>query len=335
MNYIVFDLEWNQSPNGKEDSVEHLPFEIIEIGAVKLNGNFEETGAFHKLIRPKVYKKMHFKISEVTHMDMAKLRQEGEPFDVVMNRFLAWCGEEEYCFCTWGSMDLTELQRNMVYHGLDIPFRMPLLYYDLQKIYGLIRGDKQKDSLDTVVEELGIAEDRPFHRALDDAYYTGRIMAEMDFYSMVEYVSVDYYRPPETEEDEIYLEFPGYAKFVSRMYDTKERILEERRVTDMVCYKCRRTLRKKIRWFSSNQKFYFCLAYCPEHGYMKGKIRIKKSEDGSVFAVKTTKLIGEDGAALITKKKEEAKKKRADRNKAKRAFRNNSDKSVSEECGTL
>ena len=35
MNYIVFDLEWNQSPNGKEDSVEHLPFEIIEIGAVK------------------------------------------------------------------------------------------------------------------------------------------------------------------------------------------------------------------------------------------------------------------------------------------------------------
>ena len=119
------------------------------------------------------------------------------------------------------------------------------------------------------------------------------------------------------------------------MYDTKERILEERRVTDMVCYKCRRTLRKKIRWFSSNQKFYFCLAYCPEHGYMKGKIRIKKSEDGSVFAVKTTKLIGEDGAALITKKKEEAKKKRADRNKAKLAFRNNSDKSVSEECGTL
>ena len=37
-------------------------------------------------------------------MDMAKLRQEGEPFDVVMNRFLAWCGEEEYCFCTWGSI---------------------------------------------------------------------------------------------------------------------------------------------------------------------------------------------------------------------------------------
>lgn len=129
MNYIVFDLEWNQSPNGKEDSVEHLPFEIIEIGAVKLNGNFEETGTFHKLIRPKVYKKMHFKISEVTHMDMAELRQAGEPFDVVMNRFLAWCGEEEFRFCTWGSMDLTELQRNMAYHKLPNPFPGPFFIW--------------------------------------------------------------------------------------------------------------------------------------------------------------------------------------------------------------
>ena len=183
--YIVLDLEWNQSPLGKDGSMDRLPFEIIEIGAVKLNASLQIISEFRRLIRPRVYRQMHFKISEVTHMSMDELNMEGEEFGKAMEEFLAWCGDD-YKFCTWGSMDLTELQRNMVYHGLDIPFRMPLLYYDLQKIYGLIRGDKQKDSLDTVVEELGIAEDRPFHRALDDAYYTGRIMAEMDFYSMVD-----------------------------------------------------------------------------------------------------------------------------------------------------
>ena len=52
---------------------------------------------------------------------------------------------------------------------------------------------------------------------------------------------------------------------------------------------------------------------------MKGKIRIKKSEDGSVFAVKTMKLVGDEGAALIINKKEDAKKKRAERNRSKRA----------------
>ncbi len=130
---------------------------------------------------------------------------------------------------------------------------------------------------------------------------------------------MDYYQPPLTEEEEIYLEFPEYAKFVSREHETKEEILEERRVAEMVCYKCRRTCGKDPL-VSSNQKFYFCLAVCPEHGYMKGKIRMKKSEDGSFFAVKTTKLVGE-GAAYVEQKKEETKKKRAERNKAKKSGR--------------
>ena len=31
MNYIVFDLEWNQNPSGKKTRNDRLPFEIIEI----------------------------------------------------------------------------------------------------------------------------------------------------------------------------------------------------------------------------------------------------------------------------------------------------------------
>ena len=112
MNYIVFDLEWNQSAEGKECSVEHMPFEIIELGAVKLNGQMKQISEFHRLVRPEAYKEMHFKISEVTHMDMEELCKKGQLFPVVMQDFLNWCGEE-YIFCTWGSMDLTELQRNM------------------------------------------------------------------------------------------------------------------------------------------------------------------------------------------------------------------------------
>ena len=80
MNYIVFDLEWNQSAEGKECSVEHMPFEIIEIGAVKLNRQMKQISEFHRLVRPKAYKEMHFKISEVTHMDMEELSRKGQPF---------------------------------------------------------------------------------------------------------------------------------------------------------------------------------------------------------------------------------------------------------------
>ena len=36
MNYIVLDLEWNQSNKPEEREASGLPFEIIEIGAIKI-----------------------------------------------------------------------------------------------------------------------------------------------------------------------------------------------------------------------------------------------------------------------------------------------------------
>ena len=51
MNYIVLDLEWNQSPTGKEDEIKTIPFEIIEIGAVKLNEQQEILDQFSEMIK--------------------------------------------------------------------------------------------------------------------------------------------------------------------------------------------------------------------------------------------------------------------------------------------
>ena len=49
-NYIVFDLEWNQSIEGKEHSIEHFPFEIIEIGAVKLDEKLNMVSEFQTAV---------------------------------------------------------------------------------------------------------------------------------------------------------------------------------------------------------------------------------------------------------------------------------------------
>lgn len=327
--YIVLDLEWNQSPGGKEESVEGLPFEIIEIGAVKLDLEFKAVSEFHRLIKPRVYQQIHFKISEVTHMDMEELKNEGGDFQEVMEEFIDWCGGD-YEFCTWGSMDLTELQRNMAYYEIPNPFAKPLLYYDIQKLYCLLFGDgKMKPSLDLAVGELDLMEERPFHRALDDAYYTGRVMAEMGFALVSDYESIDYFRIPNDKSEEIYMEFPSYSKYVSRAFPTKEEAIADKAVTDMLCCSCHRMLRKKIRWFSSNQKFYFALAYCPEHGYLKGKIRMKRTDEGLIYVVKTLKLVGDEGAELIFEKREEMRKRRNEKSRVRR--RSKSDDKQGEE----
>lgn len=320
-NYIVFDLEWNQSPEGKVNSVERMPFEIIEIGAIKMDGAFKIISQFHRLISPKVYTKLHYAISEVTHMDMEKLKTEGEPFPEVIRDFIQWCGHE--CrFCTWGSMDLMELQRNMEFYGVEIPFERPLLYYDVQKLYGIAANNgKEKLSLDHAVEELGIEQNRPFHQALDDAYYTGMVLRHMEAGIWEPYLSMDYYWVPDTTEEQVTLKFPTYSKFVSRTFETKEDALADKTVSDLVCPLCRRMLRKKLRWFSLNQKQYFCLGACPQHGYVRGKIRMKKAENGKPYVVKTMKATDEAGALGVFGKKEEQRKKRHERSDLKKVKR--------------
>ena len=319
--YIIFDLEWNQSPGGKEDSIERMPFEIIELGAVKLDQNLRPISEFHRLITPQVYTRLHYKISEVTHMDIQELKTEGEFFPDVIWDFLRWCGED-FWFCTWGSMDLTELQRNMEYHHVEIPFEKPLCYYDVQKLYALVRGDiRDKLSLDRAVEELSIPQDRPFHRAPDDAYYTGKVLQKMDRAVWEPYLSVDYYWVPKRKDQEFTLRFPTYLKYVSRTFETKEEALKDKLVAELACPRCGKLLRKKVRWFSLNQKQYFCLGLCPVHGYVRGKIRMKKAEEGEIYVVKTIKATDEDGAEEVFRKKEEQRSKRHIRHSEKKIKR--------------
>ena len=310
MNYIVLDLEWNQSPDGKEGQTRHLPFEIIEIGAVKLDQNRKRAGKFHRLVKPQVYDELHFKIQEVTGLDIEQLRREGESFPKVIREFLEWCGPEEYRFCTWGPMDLTELERNIAYYGLPQPFLRPLLYYDVQKLYSLEYGDgSSRMALDLAAAEKGLAQEGAFHRAFNDACYTADIFEKIDLERFGVYVSVDYYLLP--GKGEAYrLYFPEYSKYVSEEFETREELLKNKEMSDLVCLKCRRMLRKKIRWFSCGQRFYFAVGICPEHGYMRGKIRVKKSERELYYGVKTIREAGEDELEQLIQKREDNKKKR-------------------------
>ncbi|WP_312043549.1 hypothetical protein [Anaerotignum sp.] len=63
MNYIVLDLEFNQSFPFKTGEtvapVPECPFEIIQIGAVKLNDSFQQIDTFNALIQPKIYPRLH------------------------------------------------------------------------------------------------------------------------------------------------------------------------------------------------------------------------------------------------------------------------------------
>ncbi len=60
MNYIIFDLEFNQQPPDiKSDQKPELMFEIIQIGALKLDNNLNTVSTFNSFVKPTVHKMLH------------------------------------------------------------------------------------------------------------------------------------------------------------------------------------------------------------------------------------------------------------------------------------
>ena len=109
MNYIILDLEWNQSAKGKNYENKKIPFEIIQIGAVKLNEKGEIQDTFNCVVRPTVYKKLHSAVKEVVALTDQELK-EGVSFQEAFMHLMQFC-EDEYIFCTWGSQDLCSIIR--------------------------------------------------------------------------------------------------------------------------------------------------------------------------------------------------------------------------------
>ncbi len=61
---------------------------------------------------------MNRKVSSLTGIKDAVLRESGVPFPEAMARFRAWCGGESI-FLTWGFDDITILKENLALYGMD------------------------------------------------------------------------------------------------------------------------------------------------------------------------------------------------------------------------
>lgn len=313
LNYIVLDLEWNQAADTKTKQESALLFEIIEIGAVKLNSEKKQIDTFHELIKPQVFQRMHQITGELIHITIEEL-YNCRPFVNVATDFFKWCGED-YVFCTWGNLDLLELQRNMDYYGMKKLSDRPIKYYDIQKLFSIAYEDgKSRRNLEYAVDYLEIDKDISFHRADSDAKYTARVMEHFYHPAIFNNYSFDTYQLPKTRTEEIHAIFDNYEKYISRGFADKIEAMEDKEVISTRCFLCGSNTKKKIPWFSANNgKHYYAIVYCERHGYLKGKIRMRKSVNDQIYVVKTMKQVNEDIVKDIMQKKEQNRESRKEK----------------------
>jgi inhibitor of KinA sporulation pathway (predicted exonuclease) len=307
-NFIVFDLEWNQgdAPYTREDG-KVLTFEIVEIGAVKLNERREKIGEFSRLIKPQIHTHMHRITGRLIHLSMEDLEQ-GDRFQDVARDFLDFCGDAPM-FCSWGPLDLTEFQRNLDFFGLPPLSDRPIAFYDVQKLFSLAYDDgKSRVGLEAAIDQMGIPKDIPFHRAMADAAYTAKIFRTFDERTLSK-VSFDCFITPKSRKQEIKIVFDNYAKYISKEFPSKEDLLRNMDVMSTRCYLCHRNIKRKIKWFTPNGKHYYAVGLCENHGFMKAKVRIKKAENGNLYAVKTCRFISNEDVEDMKRKQLKIKKR--------------------------
>lgn len=317
MNYIVFDLEWNQSPIGQAGEHPRMPFEIIEIGAIKLDKDFKYVDEFRRLITPKLYPKLHKYIRGILNYDERELRKKGTTFKKACTEFLEWCDsdDEEYTFCTWGPSDLSYLQCNMDFYRMpQLPF--PLKFYDVQQIYAeKYTKDKKICKLEKAVDKLDLEMTRSFHAAINDAYYTSKILEVGKFGDISDKFTFDIYRHPKTH-DEIVMEYHDRKlDYISEEFDNKLMAMADPDVISVRCSRCGRKTMERVDWFQVNSGTQYSVGKCMLHGNMLASLKFKPASDSSknIFVVKKIVPISKKRYKEIKEKKEILKQKREEK----------------------
>lgn len=179
MHYVVLDLEWNIPRLRHKVSAElykEIPQEIIEIGAVRLKPSLEATGRFSADVKPRYYTELNRHVEMVTQRENASL-QNGNSFPRAVRQFMDWCScdqEEDYLFCTWSNSDSQPWLQNLKHYDIR-PKKQPL-FLDVQRLHGLASGElSTQRSIAYALEFLELPLNEPFHRAVNDAYYTAQI----------------------------------------------------------------------------------------------------------------------------------------------------------------
>ncbi len=183
MNYVIFDLEFNQRhpslKSSNEDKQSSLLFEIIQIGAIKINSNYKTLSTFNELINPSVHTLLHPYVETLTNLKNEDL-ENADCFTTIFNNFLDFLGNEEIIFVVWGASDIKELIKNADFFNIPSNIKN-IKYIDIQdyasKLFKYPKGSRI--GLKNAIEYLNLPINCEFHDALNDAYYTALIFSSI------------------------------------------------------------------------------------------------------------------------------------------------------------
>ncbi len=198
MQYIILDLEWNTAFDKRRKEFVN---EIIEFGAVKLDGDLEEIDTFSSFVKPVIEKKLTSRVKKLTHITNEDV-MNADRYLPVTNAFSAWVGDDpETVFLSWGDMDIRALISNNSFAFSDIHIPYIHQYADLQGCFMKHKNlpKSHQIALASAAEMVDLDPERyHLHRALDDSILASdclrAIYPDIDLWDYIVDVDEEFYQ---------------------------------------------------------------------------------------------------------------------------------------------
>lgn len=181
MKAVFVDFEMNPIDRRHQEARRICQGEIIEIGAVKLDEDGKEIGAYKEYICPEYTSQMNATCQALTGITMDMLTPAAH-FQTVFAHFLAWCNEDApntYEMYAWSENDWHQLTCEMRLKQSDMndpQIRWMLDHWqNFQQIFCNLLGLDNVISLDKAVTLLGTSFVGKMHDALWDARNTSQL----------------------------------------------------------------------------------------------------------------------------------------------------------------
>ena len=283
MTYIVLDLEWNQPISYQSSTFrkvgDKLMFEMIQIGAFKLDANLNPGEAISIPIAPTHYVKIHPRIRRMTGLDSETLA--GAPaFREALRQFADWCGED-YTLLTWGIDDVSVLYQNIHFFHCEDIVLPPLC--DIQRLFSTVHNLKDRSGLKTAMEMVNITPDdtMSFHNALNDAWYTALVFKTLPDPSAV----LNY---PQEPRPLIHSRHVTRERTEGETFASVRKALASETAIHPVCPRCGRVLALDGEYIRQSADKYIAVAKCRNHGRILIRLRFRIDDDGKKIMSRTT-----------------------------------------------
>lgn len=176
-DFLVVDFEFTQynKPVGKPRG---FFSEIIEIGAVKIDGSTKTTvGHIQHFVKPHFYPN-HAQESMIFCMITDQDMKSAIGFPAMLEIIRSFYVPGKTYFVAWGDADYQVLEEGCTRHGLTNPI-LAEDYLDLAAAYKRMKGDILTTGLRKATEEQNIETGGLWHTAHDDAANTGKLLVKM------------------------------------------------------------------------------------------------------------------------------------------------------------